>query len=140
FPTRISWRVIQGFEAQADASRAAGMGCVEVRTDPILHDPVPDSRLPAEELAAKLARAGDAQLPSLLLAARIELARPEGAGAIARPLTLLVRNQRERMRPGITPYPRVGIVEPAGPAPNTPPAKAAPPSAPSASATPPANR
>ena len=56
FPTRVSWRVIQGFEAQADASRSAGVGCIEVRSESILHEAVPEAKLAPQDLAAKIAR------------------------------------------------------------------------------------
>jgi hypothetical protein len=83
FPTRVSWRILQGFEAQADNSRSAGVGCVEVRSESVLHEAVPEVKLSPQELAAKIAGATDAQLPRLLLAARIALARPDAAPILA---------------------------------------------------------
>jgi tetratricopeptide (TPR) repeat protein len=80
FPTRISWRVIQGFETQQDGSTFPGPGCVDVHSDSVLHEPLPEARLSADELIAKITSADLAQLPGLLVAARMFVLKDDAIG------------------------------------------------------------
>jgi tetratricopeptide (TPR) repeat protein len=83
FPARISWRVIQGFETQADGSTLPGPGCVDVHSDSVLHEPLPEARLSGDELIAKISTADEAHLPGLLVAARMLMLK-DNAIAISR--------------------------------------------------------
>jgi hypothetical protein len=79
-PSRLRWRVLQGFEAQGDAARHAGPGCLDVQVDAVSHDALPEARLNSDELAAKIMQAGDSQLPATLIAARaLVLAKDAGS-------------------------------------------------------------
>ena len=90
FPSRVSWRVLQGFEASTDQTRSAGPGCVEVSTTAVLHEPLAESRLTAEDLAGRLLTAGDGELPGLLVAAQAMMNKGADAG-IGRVVDVIVQ-------------------------------------------------
>jgi hypothetical protein len=74
FPSRLRWRVIQGFEATGETERRPGLGCVESQIDtPVLHDSLPQLRLKGDDLVAAIANSEEAKLPELMVAARIRL-------------------------------------------------------------------
>ncbi len=74
FPTRVRWRVIQGFETARDGTRHAGLGCMESQIDVgILHEAMPETRVSGEQLASRLRTADETALPELLVAARLRL-------------------------------------------------------------------
>ncbi len=81
FPSRVRWRVVQGFEASAGGAVRPGLGCVESQIDPgVLHEAVPEVRLGSAELERRMSAAGEARLPELLVAARIKLLLGQDAG------------------------------------------------------------
>ncbi len=79
FPTRSSWRVVQGFEAQNGGLPVPGPGCVEVRTESVLHEPLPEASLPPDELAARIGTADDAKASAVLVAAKVLMTRADAA-------------------------------------------------------------
>jgi hypothetical protein len=102
FPTRVSWRVLQGFEAR-DSGSAAGPGCVEVQTQTVLHDPLPPDMLSADDLPAKISQATESDLPNLLIASRIVMAKDaRAAGSIAEALA--------RQYPRLSPVARLVVI------------------------------
>jgi hypothetical protein len=80
-PTRLFWRVIQGFEANGEDIRSAGPGCVKVQTSMVLQDALPEASLSAEELAKRITEADESQLPALLIGARVLLTKGDASGA-----------------------------------------------------------
>jgi hypothetical protein len=75
FPARISWRIIQGFEASADGAAIAGPGSLDIHSDSILHEPLPEARIPATELAERIAKSDSSEAPGLLIAARVQMSK-----------------------------------------------------------------
>jgi hypothetical protein len=75
FPARSSWRVVQGFEAQNGGLPVPGPGCVEVRTESVLHEPLPEAALPPEELAVRIGAGDEARTGAVLIAARVLMSK-----------------------------------------------------------------
>jgi len=74
FPSRLRWRVVQGFEVTSDGAIRPGLGCLEAQIDPgVLHESLPETRLSSQELERRLNQGGGGRLPELLVAARIKL-------------------------------------------------------------------
>jgi len=74
FPSRLRWRVIQGFEATSATERRPGLGCVESQIDtPVLHESLPQVRMKGDDLVAAISSAEESKLPELMVAARIRL-------------------------------------------------------------------
>ncbi|HYE62327.1 MAG TPA: hypothetical protein VD997_10045 [Phycisphaerales bacterium] len=74
FPSRIRWRVIQGFEVTGPSQRRPGLGCVESQIDAgVLHESLPEVRMKGDDLVNAIATAPEQSLPALFVAARIRL-------------------------------------------------------------------
>ncbi len=78
-PSRVRWRVIQGFEARADGSRERGPGCLEVTTNTVLREALPESRMPVSRLAERLFAPAEDEAPALLVALRTRVMGGEPA-------------------------------------------------------------
>ncbi|CAG0987482.1 hypothetical protein PHYC_02104 [Phycisphaerales bacterium] len=71
-PSRLRWRVIQGFEGRS-TGREPGPGCLETSTATLNREALPESRLTVAKLVACFAGAGEDEVPALLVAARCKL-------------------------------------------------------------------
>lgn len=74
-PSRLSWRVLQGFETSRSA-KVPGVGCYELQPRPQGRDALLESYLPADSLVERIAAANDATLPAVLVAARAMFTKP----------------------------------------------------------------
>ncbi|GJQ31029.1 MAG: hypothetical protein HBSAPP03_29130 [Phycisphaerae bacterium] len=79
-PSRLRWRVIQGFETASTGSRDPGPGCVELTTKTVSREALPESRLEPARLIERLGRANDDEIPALLVAVRTRLLGGEVGG------------------------------------------------------------
>lgn len=91
-PSRVRWRVIQGFEARADGSRERGPGCLEVTTNTVLREALPESRMPVSRLAERLEMPAEDEAPALLVALRTRVMGGEPAGKVADDYTPLIEH------------------------------------------------
>ncbi|MDX2130906.1 MAG: hypothetical protein SFY69_02490 [Planctomycetota bacterium] len=78
-PSRVRWRVIQGFESRSDGRRERGPGCVEATTNLVAREALPESRIPQSRLIARLEAPPADEAPALLVAARTRLMGGEPA-------------------------------------------------------------
>jgi tetratricopeptide (TPR) repeat protein len=87
-PSRSRWRVLQGFEFKSNGRREAGPGSLEAMSTTLAREALPEARLTAEQLAAKLADRSvpEAQIAALIAAARAMLSSVAPAEAIADPI------------------------------------------------------
>lgn len=73
-PSRVRWRVIQGFETRQEGNREAGPGCVEASTPAVSREALPESRLPLQMLVDRIeASKEESELGALLVASRSRL-------------------------------------------------------------------
>lgn len=72
-PSRLRWRVLQGFEIKSDSRREAGPGSLEAMSGTLARESLPEARLSGTELAARLAntRATEGEIAALIAAARV---------------------------------------------------------------------
>lgn len=90
-PSRLRWRILQGFEILADGSRQAGPGSLECSTGVLSREALPEARLPLTKIVERLANAKPEELPALILAMRSRFMGglpdgepdPESPGALA---------------------------------------------------------
>jgi len=71
-PTRLRWRVLQGFEATASA-KDRGPGCLEYTTPTTAREALLESQIPMDQLVERLNAASDATIAALLVGARASL-------------------------------------------------------------------
>ncbi|MBI1190306.1 MAG: hypothetical protein GC200_06450 [Tepidisphaera sp.] len=69
-PSRLRWRILQGFEILADGSRQAGPGSLECSTGILSREALPEARLALPKIAERLAGAKPEALAPLVLAMR----------------------------------------------------------------------
>lgn len=75
-PTRLRWRVIQGFETSVAASKTAGPGCQETNSGTVLRRPLIEAGLTPPQLIAAIASSSDDRWPVMLFAARAGMLGP----------------------------------------------------------------
>jgi len=75
-PTRLRWRVLQGFEAAVGRSKQRGPGCQEAGTATVTRRPTTEAWLTAPELATVISASSDDRWPTVLYAARAGLLGP----------------------------------------------------------------
>jgi len=73
FPTRLRWRVLQGFEPDVGQSRRPGPGSTEFSLPTLVRSNLTDALKNEAELAQSISTALEAQVPTLLYAARTML-------------------------------------------------------------------
>lgn len=72
-PSRLRWRIMQGFETRQNGAREVGPGCVEVTTKTVSREALPESRLTAEKLTQRIAAATDVDIPAVLVGVRCKV-------------------------------------------------------------------
>ncbi|MFA6044613.1 MAG: hypothetical protein WC718_06485, partial [Phycisphaerales bacterium] len=79
-PSRLRWRVLQGFEILGNGLRQAGPGSLECSTGSLSREALPEAREPLPKLAERLVNAKENELAPLILAIRSRLmgGRPDG--------------------------------------------------------------
>lgn len=79
-PSRLRWRVLQGFELRGDGSRHSGPGSVEASTGTLNREALPEARETLPKLAELLVKAKEHELVPLIYAIRAKLmgGRPDG--------------------------------------------------------------
>ena len=85
-PSRLRWRVLQGFEIKSDSRREAGPGSLEAMSNTLARESLPEVRMTGSELAARLSNqnASEGELAALIAAARVlvsDVTEPEAAPA-----------------------------------------------------------
>ncbi len=81
-PSRLRWRVLQGFEIKPDSRREAGPGSLEAMSGTLSRESLPEVRLTGTELASRLsnANASEGEIAALIAAARVlvsDVSEPE---------------------------------------------------------------
>lgn len=82
-PSRMRWRVIQGFESRRTGLREPAPGSLETSTGSFIRQSLPEARLRGGQLVEKLTKASEQELPALLIGFRSVLAssiRETGTG------------------------------------------------------------
>lgn len=79
-PSRLRWRILQGFEILGDGSRRAGPGSLECSTGSLSREALPEARESLPKLAESLVKAKEFELVPVILAIRSRLmgGRPDG--------------------------------------------------------------
>lgn len=79
-PSRLRWRILQGFEILGNGLRQAGPGSLECSTGSLSREALPEAREPLPKLAERLVSAKENELAPIILAIRSRLmgGRPDG--------------------------------------------------------------
>jgi hypothetical protein len=72
-PSRLRWRILQGFETRASGEKDLGPGCLEASTGTLAREGLPESRLTTAKLQQRIAAAADDQVPAVLVATLAKL-------------------------------------------------------------------
>jgi len=81
-PSRLRWRIIQGFEARSSGQRELGPGCVESTTSTLTREALVESRLEPDVLVKRIETGDLVQIAAVIVAAR---ARVLGGGPGEKP-------------------------------------------------------
>lgn len=90
-PTRLRWRVMQGFEVR-NGAKDRGPGCLEITTSTTAREAMLESRLPAEQLEPRITAATDANIVQVLVAVRALLIGPSVEKAAPDVLATLIQS------------------------------------------------
>jgi plasmid stabilization system protein ParE len=80
-PTRIRWRILQGFETRGGI-KDRGVACVEINTNTQARDALLEARIPAESMVERLRQLTPSNAVQLLAGARVLLLAPAREGFV----------------------------------------------------------